>query len=370
MRLSVLSLAMALLITSIVSPAAFGASRIKDIAEVQGIRENQLVGYGLVIGLAGTGDSMRNAPFTEQSARSMLQRLGVGVPPGSIRARNIAAVVVTARLPPFVSTGERIDVTVSSLGDATSLRGGTLVMTPLSAADGQAYAVAQGAVSVTGFSAEGEAESVSEGTPTGGRIPGGGLIERELTADFNGVATLALKIRNPDFATAARIAKVINAYSKKAFGMAIAEAEDFRTVSIVRPKKTSASQLMATVGNLMVEADAPARVVIDEKTGTIVIGSNVRVSPVAIAHGNITIRVTETPDASQPAPFSDGETVMLPSTAIDAGQEDAKVAILKGPSLERLVHGLNRVGLKPSGIIAILQAIKTAGALQAELVIQ
>jgi flagellar P-ring protein precursor FlgI len=350
--------------------AASAASRIKDITDVQGIRENQLVGYGLVIGLAGTGDSMRNSPFTEQSARSMLQRLGVGVPPDSIRALNIAAVVVTAKLPPFVSPGERIDVTVSSLGDATSLMGGTLVMTPLSASDGKAYAVAQGAVSVTGLAASGQAESLSQGTPTGGRIPGGALIERELTADFNSVESLSLKIKNPDFNTSAAIADVINDYAGKTFGKAIADADDLRTVSIKRPEKTSASRLMADIGNLVVQADTPARVVIDEKTGTIVIGSNVRVSPVAVAHGNITIRVTETPEVIQPEPLSLGETAVEPSTTVMTEQEDATVALLEGPSLERLVHGLNRIGLKPAGIIAILQAIKTAGALQAELVIQ
>lgn len=362
---SFLTIAILLLTTQ-----ASGGTRIKDITDIEGIRENQLVGYGLVIGLAGTGDTMQNAPFTEQSARSMLQRLGVGVPAGTINVRNIAAVAVTARLPPFVSVGERIDVAVSSLGDATSLRGGTLVMTPLSAADGNAYAVAQGAISVSGVTAAGQAESVSEGTPTGGRIPGGALIERELTADFNGVHSLALKIKNPDFRTADRIAVAINSYSTRLYGNSIAKAEDFRTVSVRRPKAVSSSQLMAELGELPVEADTPARVVIDEKTGTIVIGSNVKVSPVAVAHGNITIRITELPDVVQPEPFSEGQTVIEPSTSISTEQADSKVALLEGPSLERLVHGLNRLGLKPSGIIAILQAIKTAGALQAELVIQ
>jgi flagellar P-ring protein precursor FlgI len=196
------------------------------------------------------------------------------------------------------------------------------------------------------------------------------LIERELTADFNSASTLSLKIKNPDFATAAKIADAINVYARKTFGKPIADAADFRTVSIARPVKTSASRLMASIGNIRVEPDAPARVVIDEKTGTIVIGSKVRVSPVAVAHGSVTIRVTETPMVVQPEPFSDGRTAVEPSTDISAEQQDAKVGMLEGPSLERLVHGLNRMGLKPSGIIAILQAIKTAGALQAELVIQ
>ncbi len=363
-------LACSLLIVASCWHGAWGASRLKDITDVQGIRDNQLVGYGLVIGLNGSGDSMRNAPFTEQSTRSMLQRLGVGVPVGSVRSRNIAAVVVTARLPPFVARGERIDVTVSSLGDATSLSGGTLVLTPLSAADGRAYAVAQGAVSITGFAAAGQAESLSQGVPTGGRIANGGLIEREMAADFNGVAEISLKIRNPDFGTAAAIADVINAFAAKNYGGPIAGELDFRTVTIRRPEKIKASRLMAEIGGLMVEADTPARIVIDEKTGTIVIGNDVKVSPVAVAHGNITIRVTETPVIVQPEPASNGETAIEPSTAIVAEQQDSQVALLQGPSLERLVHGLNRMGLKPSGIIAILQAIKTAGALQADLIIQ
>ncbi len=358
------------LVVILCAASAAAASRLKDITDVQGIRDNQLVGYGLVIGLAGSGDSLRNAPFTEQSARSMLQRLGVGVPAGTIRSRNIAAVVVTALLPPFVSEGERIDVTVSSLGEATSLGGGTLVMTPLSAADGRAYAVAQGRISITGFAASGQAETLTQGVPTGGRIANGGLVERELTADFNAAASLALKVRNPDFATAALIADTINAFAIKAYGGAIATELDFRTISLKRPEKTSASRLMAQLGGLEIEVSTPARVVVDEKTGTIVIGTDVRVSAVAIAHGNITIRVTESPAVSQPEPLSDGQTAVEDATNITAEQAGDQVAVLRGPSLERLVHGLNRMGLKPQGIIAILQAIKTSGALQADLVIQ
>ena len=366
--MKLLSLIVAALVAT--SPVAMAASRLKDITEVQGIRDNQLVGYGLVIGLSGTGDSMRNSPFTEQSARSMLQRLGVGVPAGSVRSRNIAAVVVTASLPPFVSVGERIDVNVSSLGDATSLNGGTLVMTPLSAADGNAYAVAQGSISTTGFSAQGQAQSVTQGVPTGGRIANGGLIERELTANFNDVATLTLKIRNPDFGTAAAIADAINAYASKNYGAAIAQETDFRTVTVNRPAKVTASRLLAEIGELPVEVDSPARIVIDERTGTIVIGSEVRILPVAVAHGNITIRITETPTIVQPAPLSAGETATEPSTLVSAEQPTSQVALLQGPSLDKLVYNLNRLGLKPSGIIAILQAIKTAGAVEAELVVQ
>ena len=350
--------------------AADAASRLKDITDVQGIRVNQLVGYGLVIGLAGTGDGLRNSPFTEQSARSMLQRMGVGVPAGAVRSRNIAAVIVTAILPPFATIGERIDVTVSSIGDATSLAGGTLVMTPLSAADGHAYAVAQGQISITGFAVSGQAETIKQGIPTGGRIAGGALIERDLTADFNNVEHLALKIRNPDFATAAMIADVINGFSIGSFKTKIAQEVDNRTVTLTRPDTVTASRLMAEIGELEIQTSSPARVVIDEKTGTIVIGHDVVVSPVAIAHGDVTIRVTETPKVVQPLPKSDGVTAIEPATNIDIEQQGDRIAMLRGPSLERLVHGLNRMGLKPQGIIAILQAIKTAGALQAELVIQ
>lgn len=355
---------------SLASPALAG-SRLKDITDVQGIRDNQLVGYGLVIGLSGTGDSLRNSPFTEQSARSMLQKLGVGVPLGAVRSRNIAAVVVTATLPPFITIGERIDVSVSSLGDATSLAGGTLVLTPLTAVDGKAYAIAQGSVAVTGFTAAGQAESVTQGVPTSGRIVNGALIERELTADFNQANELSLQIRNPDFATAARIADAINAYARTAFKASpIAEESDLRTVNIKRPREVTASRLMALLGDIVVDVDSPARIVVDERTGTIVIGSAVRVSPVAVTHGSLTVKITETPTVSQPEPLSEGETVLEPSTGIEASQPDGQMALVEGPTLERLVRGLNRMGLKPAGIIAILQAIKSAGALQADLVMQ
>jgi flagellar P-ring protein FlgI len=358
-----------LLLLAATAPAE-AVTRLKDIAAVQGIRDNQLVGYGLVIGLAATGDSLRNSPFTEQSARSMLQRMGVGVPAGTIRSRNIAAVVVTATLPPFIGIGARIDVTVSSLGDASSLAGGSLILTPLIATDGKAYAVAQGPVAVSGFSSTGNAESLTQGVPTSGRIPNGALIERELTADFNAAPELLLQIRNPDFKTAIGIADAINGYAKGRYGMEIAMERDFRTVAVKRPAKLTASRLMAELGDLMVEPDSPARIVIDEKSGTIVIGDSVKLSPVAVTHGNLTVRVTETPAVSQPQPLSDGTTASEPSTTINAKQDGGQFAVLEGPNLERLVGGLNQIGLKPPGIIAILQAIKTAGALQADLVVQ
>ncbi len=351
--------------------SAFAApSRIKDITFIEGVRDNQLVGYGLVVGLHASGDSLRNSPFTEQSIRSMLDKLGVNVPAGSVRAKNVAAVVVTATLPPFVGKGERIDVTVSSVGDASSLAGGQLVMTPLVAADGEAYAVAQGPLAVGGFSAQGAAETLTEGIPTSGRIANGALIERELKGDFNALGQLSFQVRNPDFATAVKIADSINAYARVKYGVSIANERDFRTVEVKRPKSITASRLAAEIGDLEVEPDSAARIVIDEKTGTIVIGENVKLSTVAVTHGNITVRVTETPSVSQPAALSNGKTTTIPSTTISASVPPGNVAIIEGPTLQGLVDGLNQIGLKPGGIIAILQAIKTAGALQGEVVVQ
>ena len=349
---------------------ADAASRIKDITSIQGLRDNQLIGYGLVMGLQATGDSLRNSPFTDQSIRSMLDRLGVNVEAGSVKSKNVAAVVVTAILPPFVGKGERIDVTVSSIGDASSLAGGQLVMTPLVAADGEAYAVAQGPISISGFAASGAAEKLSEGIATAGRIANGALIERELEGDFNSLTSIVLQIRNPDFATAVGISDKINEYSRAKFGVAIAAERDFRTVHVNRPDKITVSRLAAVLGELEIVPDSPARIVIDEKSGTIVIGDKVKLSTIAVTHGNLTVRVTESPDVSQPEPFSKGETTEIPSTEITANQTGGQLAIIHGPNLQMLVDGLNQIGLKPTGIIAILQAIKTAGALQGELVVQ
>lgn len=350
--------------------AADAASRIKDITSIRGLRDNQLIGYGLVMGLQASGDSLRNSPFTDQSIRSMLDRLGVNVEAGSVKSKNVAAVVVTATLPPFVGKGERIDVTVSSIGDASSLAGGQLVMTPLVAADGEAYAVAQGPISISGFAASGAAEKLSEGVATAGRIANGALIERELEGDFNALTSIVLQIRNPDFATAVGISDRINEYSRAKFGVAIAAEQDFRTVHIKRPDRITVSRLAADLGELEIVPDSPARIVIDEKSGTIVIGDKVKLSTIAVTHGNLTVRVTEMPDVSQPEQFSKGETAEIPSTEIIANQTGGQLAIINGPNLEMLVDGLNQIGLKPTGIIAILQAIKTAGALQGELVVQ
>ncbi|WP_349369923.1 flagellar basal body P-ring protein FlgI [Salinarimonas sp.] len=371
-RALVIGLALALASPTTAQADAFlsGATRIKDITTLKGMRENQLVGYGLVVGLANTGDTLRNAPFTEQSLASMLDRMGVNTQGSSLRARNVAAVVVTAELPPFIGRGSRIDVTVSALGDARSLLGGTLVITPLMGADGQIYAVAQGPVAVTGFSAAGEAEIVTQGVPTTGRVPNGALIERELPDHFGNMRSLILELRNPDFRTAVRIADAINVYTQARFGGRGAYERDYRSVLLVNPPEVSPVRFLAEIGDLIVQPDTPARVVVDERTGTVVIGADVRISTVAVTHGNLTVRITELPVASQPAPFSDGQTVVLPDTRVEVAQEEGRLAILQGSSLQTLVAGLNQIGLRPAGIIAILQAIKSAGALQADLVIQ
>ena len=344
--------------------------RIKDITSLQGVRDNQIVGYGLVIGLSGTGDSLRNSPFTEQSLQSMLDSMGINVRDSSLRTRNVAGVVVTAELPAFVGKGARIDVAVSSLGDATSLLGGTLIMTSLMGADGQIYAVAQGPVSVSGLSTEGDAESLTIGVPTTGRIPNGGLVEREVAGAFAELEGLVLELTNPDFNTTIRIVDAINAYTIARYGREAAFERDFRTIELAKPGDMSTSRFIAEITELRVEPDSPARVVIDESTGTVVIGRQVQISTVAVTHGNITVRVTETPAVSQPAPFSDGETEVVPRTFVDASQAGGQLAIFGGADLQTLVSGLNQIGLKPTGIIAILQAIKSAGALQAELIIQ
>ncbi|MEJ2124296.1 MAG: flagellar basal body P-ring protein FlgI [Alphaproteobacteria bacterium] len=409
---------LALLLTGwLALPAS--AARIKDIVSVNGVRSNQLVGYGLVVGLNGTGDSLRNSPFTEQALQSMLDRMGVNTRTAKLRTKNVAAVIVTAELPAFVGQGSRIDVSASSLGDASSLAGGSLVMTPLYGPDNQIYAVAQGPVAASGFSAKGQAEKITQGVPTGARIPNGALVEREPPSRFGKDNYLVLELRNPDFNTAVRVADAINAYCEEHYGTKPARARDLRNITVVAPtkkryskrsrrsrrggsgygrrglkdapisgnswaaneedvnfakksdgKKLDTARFLAEIGELEVEADITARVVVDERTGTIVIGNDVRISTVAVAHGNLTVRVTETPKVSQPNPFAEGQTVVVPDTTITADQEGGKVAIMHGTSLHTLVRGLNRMGLKPPSIIAILQAIKSAGALQADLVVQ
>ena len=346
------------------------AARIKDLITIQGIRTNQLVGYGLVVGLQGTGDSLRNSPFTEQSIRSMLDGLGINVRGANARTRNVAAVLVTAELPPFIGQGSRIDVTVSSLGDASSLAGGSLIMTPLLAPNQKVYAVAQGSVAVSGFASKGNAESLTHGVPTTGRIANGAIVEREPPAGVRQNRRVDLELRNPDFETAVRIADRVNAFSRQHYGVRVATARNSRVVVLNKPERVSATRFLAQVGGLDVEPDTPARVIIDERTGTIVIGQNVRVSQVAVTHANLTVRITEAPRVVQPNAFGNGRTAREDRTGIEAKQQEGNFAVVRGTSLDALVRGLNQMGLKPIGIIAVLQAIKAAGALQAELVVQ
>lgn len=345
-------------------------SRIKDITQLQSARDNQLIGYGLVIGLQGTGDGLRNSPFTQQSLRAMLENLGIATQGAQARAKNVAAVIVTANLPPFVESGSRIDVSVSSMGDATSLTGGTLVMTPLRAANGEIYAVAQGAVSVSGFAAQGQAETLTQGVPTAGRVPNGAIVERQVRDNFSNTTRFTFQLLNADFSTAIHVADSINAFTSSHFGKRLASAQDSRTVIVDRPAHVAAARFVAEIENLAVESEAPARVVVDERTGTIVIGQDVRISRVAISHGTLTVRVTEAPRVVQPEPFSKGVTAVEPNTAIEATRPNGRVAVIDGPNLQTLVAGLNRIGVKPDGIIAILQGIKSAGALQADLIVQ
>lgn len=340
--------------------------RIKDIADVEGVRENQLIGYGLVVGLNNTGDKLDNAVFTRESLIGMLERLGVNTRDqvAKLQTKNIAAVMVTTDLPAFARSGTRIDVAVSALGDATNLTGGTLLVTPLLAADGEVYAVAQGAIATGAISARGAATSVTRGVPTSGRIANGATVEREVAYRLDKTHGLRLGLRNPDLTTARRIAAAIN----KALGP-IAKATDPRTVALDVGSRDPIEAL-ALLEDLRVEPDSHAIVVIDEASGTIVMGANVRISTVAIAQGNLTIRVTETPEVSQPAPFSNGRTTVVPRTDVQVDdQHDRKLGLLQGSvTLRDLVASLNALGVGPRDLISILQAIKTAGALQADLV--
>jgi flagellar P-ring protein precursor FlgI len=342
--------------------------RIKDIADVEGIRENQLIGYGLVVGLNNTGDKLDNSVFTRESLIGMLERLGVNTRDqvSKLETKNIAAVMVTADLPAFARSGSRIDVAVSALGDATNLTGGTLLVTPMLAADGEVYAVAQGAVATGAVSARGGATSVTRGVPTAARIANGATVEREVAFHLDKSNALRLGLRNPDLTTARRIAVAIN----KVLGP-VAKATDPRTVSLDLAGRDPIDTL-ATLEDLRVEPDSPAIVVIEEASGTIVMGANVRISTVAIAQGNLTIRVTETPEVSQPAPFSGGTTTVVPRTQVQVDdQHDRKLGILQGSvTLRDLVASLNALGIGPRDMISILQSIKAAGALQADLVVR
>jgi flagellar P-ring protein FlgI len=387
-------------------PAA-ALSRIKDIADFEGVRDNLLVGYGLVVGLSGTGDSLNNAIFTRESLIGMLERLGVNARDTALRTNNVAAVMVTATLPPFARQGSRVDVQVSALGDAKSLLGGTLLVTPMLGADGEVYAVAQGSVAGVGIAARGQATSVTKGVPTSGRVTAGGIVEREVGFELTKLQTVNLMLRNPDFTTARRVAQVVNSYLKTP----AARPLDPSTVLIVMPAefKGDLVAVLTDIEQLRVEPDQVARVVIDEANGVIVMGENVRISTVAVAQGNLTVKITETPQVSQPNPFAPagqattfapnanttapttqapvlplapadpvgvqfapgggGQTVVVPRTDVRIDEQaDRRMAVLHaGVSLQELVNSLNALGVGPRDMISILQAIKTAGALQADI---
>ena len=348
--------------------AAAAKSRIKDIVEFEGVRDNQLLGYGIVVGLNGTGDALRNSVFTKQSLEGMLERLGVNTRDAalSLNTKNIAAVMVTAKLPPFAGAGSQIDVTVSAMGDAKSLQGGTLLMTPLNGVDGQVYAAAQGTVQTGSITASGASGStISKGVPTAGRIAGGAIVEKEVGFELARMDVLRMTLRNPDFTTAGRIAQVINASWP---GTAVAENPTI--VAIRPPAGQNMVSFVSQVETLAVEPDAPAKVVIDEVAGVIVMGENVRVSTVAIQQGNLTITVKESSAVSQPLPFSKGGTTqVVPQSDVSIDEEKGKqfVTLRAGASLASLVAGLNALGVTPRDMISILQTIKAAGALQADI---
>ncbi len=359
-------LAAAIVLQSVVPAAA--ASRIKDIIQFEGVRDNLLIGYGLVVGLNNTGDSLADGHFTKQSLQAMLNRLGVKPTDAGLDSENVAAVMVTANLPPFARLGSRIDVTVSALGDADSLLGGTLLVTPLLGADGEVYAVSQGQLAVGGFQSEGAAETIVKGVPTSARIANGAIVEREVAFDLASLTSVKLTLRNPDFTTARRIAQAINAF----LGTAAAAPSDPTTVNLAVPASYTDNvvNLLTDIEQLRIEPDQLARVIIDEHTGTIVMGENVRISTVAIAQGSLTIRITETQQVSQPGPFAEvGATTTVDRTNIEVDQgEDKQLTVLQpGVTLQELVNGLNALGIGPRDMISILQAIKASGALQAEI---
>jgi len=368
MRKASLVLFVGIFTINIFSNSVHSASRIKDITEFEGVRDNMLVGYGLVVGLSGTGDSMKNGHFTKQSLKAMLNRLGVKPTDAGLDSKNVAAVMVTAKLPPFSRKGSRIDVTVSSLGDSSSLLGGTLLVTPILGADGEVYAVAQGQLAVGGFAAAGNAETITKGVPTSARIANGGIVEREVKFELANLKSVKMTLRNPDFTTARRIAQAINAF----LGTAAATAIDTTTVQIQVPRDYQGNvvNLLTDVEQLRIVPDQLARVIIDEQSGIIVMGENVRISTVAIAQGNLTIRISEAQQVSQPGPFAEvgtTQTTERTDVGVDQGADNRLAVVNESITLQEMVNGLNALGIGPRDMITILQAIKAAGAMQASI---
>lgn len=348
------------------APAQAATARIKDIVNIEGVRDNQLVGYGLVVGLNGTGDSLNSSPFTKQSLQAMLERLGVNTRGETMRTANVAAVMVTASLPAFSTQGSKIDVSVAAMGDAGSLQGGTLLVTPLLGADGEVYAISQGPVTINGFKAKGDAATIISGVPTTGRISSGAIVEREIGFELGSQRSLRLALRNPDLTTARRVALSINDF----IGVPTATPEDPSTVRVTLPKGFNGNivDLLTDVEQLVVETDAPAKVVIDENSGIIVMGRDVRVSTVAVAQSGLTVTIAENPTVVQPNSFSQGTTQVQPSTNLNVNQTNSELAVVpESVTLQSLVDGLNALGITPRDLIAILQAIKATGALQAEI---
>lgn len=346
------------------------AERVKDLASVSGVRSNQLVGYGLVVGLDGTGDQTSQAPFTVQSIVNMLAKFGVTIPPNvNPQLKNVAAVTVTAELPPFAKQGQNIDVTVASIGNAASLRGGALLMTPLRGADGEVYAMAQGSVMVSGFGISGKDGSrVSVNVPSGGRVPNGATVEREVPNNFGAGNTVMLNLNTPDFTTAAHLTAGIN----KLLGEGTATALDAVSVKVAAPAELSArTSFISALQEMEVDpGEAPARVIINSRTGTVVIGSRVRVTPAAVAHGSLSVTIKERLDVSQPNPFGKGDTVVTPNTEISVDQPQARMFLFNaGVDLDQIVRAVNQVGAAPGDLVAILEALKQAGALRAELLV-
>jgi len=339
--------------------------RLKDITSLRGVRENQLIGYGLVVGLDGTGDGSSNK-FTTQTLATMLNNLGVGIDPSQVKVKNVAGVIVTAYLPPFARMGSKVDILVSSLGDAKSLQGGTLLLTPLKGADGQVYAVAQGPISIGGFSESSSGAKASKNHPTVGKVPGGAAIEKELRFDFSSIHELTYALNEPDFTTANRVVRAIN----RTLGGHYAEAQDSGTVHVKVPAKyrSNVVKLVSTIETVRIEPDYVAKVVVNERTGTVVVGEDVKISTVAVAHGNLTITIQPEEVISQPESFSQGQTEVQQQPDIQVKEGEDNLALIPGGvSIGNLVKALNAIGVTPRDLIAVFQAIQAAGALQAEL---
>ena len=362
---------MAACVAGLMFSATATAERVKDLASVAGVRGNQLVGYGIVVGLDGTGDQTSQAPFTVQSIKTMLAKFGVTIPPtANPQLKNVAAVTVTADLPAFAKAGQTIDVTVSSIGNAASLRGGTLLMTPLRGVDGELYGMAQGSLVVSGFGVKGnDGSKLSINVPSSGRIPNGASVEREVPNDFAAQPFVVLNLHTPDFTTSARLAGGIN----KLLGDGTAQALDAISVKVTAPQDPNQrTSYLSTLEGIEVEpGEAPARVIVNSRTGTVVISSKVRVTPAAVAHGSLSVTITERQDVSQPAPLSPrGETVVTPRSEISVNQDQARMFLFDaGVNLDEIVRAVNQVGAAPSDLVAILEALKSAGALRAELIV-